>query len=78
MRVIDVLRICHSPGGWVIFGDMDQKDPRKVFSKPMKIKNITWDRLRHIEYKNVVSVNYSPKDGCMIIRYKIKGSVYDE
>lgn len=38
MRVIEALRYTHAE--WVMFGDMDENDCRKVFTKPMKTKNI--------------------------------------
>lgn len=81
MRVIDVLRTYHSVDQWVMFVDMDAvgtKDHNKIWSKPMKMKNITWDRLRHIENKYVVSVNYSPKSGYLIIRHRSEKSIFDK
>ena len=75
MRVIEALRYVHAE--WVIFGDMDEKDYRKVFTRPMKVKNIPWDRLRRMEWKWVVSVNFNPKDGAMIIRYRGKPTLYE-
>ena len=36
MRVIDALRYIHAE--WVMFGDMDENDCHKVFTKPMKTK----------------------------------------
>lgn len=47
MRVIEALRYIHAE--WVMFGDMDENDCHKVFTKPMKTKNIPWDRIRRIE-----------------------------
>ena len=49
MRVIEALRYIRAE--WVMFGDMDENDYHKVFTKPMKTKNIPWDRLRRIEWK---------------------------
>lgn len=54
MRVIEALRYIYAE--WVVFANMDEKDYRKVFTKPMKMKNIPWDRLRRIEWKWVSSV----------------------
>ena len=75
MRVIEALRYIHTE--WVMFGDMDEKDYRKVFTKPMKIKNITWDRLRRIEWKWVSSINFNKDDGILIIRYSVKRPIYE-
>ncbi len=75
MRVIEALRYIHAE--WVIFVDMDEKDYRKVFTKPMKIKNITWDRLRRIEWKWVSSINFNKDDGILIIRYSMKQPIYE-
>lgn len=75
MRVIEALRYIHTE--WVIFADMDEKDCRKVFTKPMKIKNITWDRLRRIEWKWVSSINFNKDDGILIIRYSMKRPIYE-
>ena len=75
MRVIEALRYMHTE--WVIFADMDEKDYRKVFTKPMKIKNITWDRLRRIEWKWVSSINFNKDDGILIIRYSMKRPIYE-
>ena len=75
MRVIEALRYIHTE--WVIFADMDEKDYRKVFTKPMKIKNITWDRLRRIEWKWVSSINFNKDDGILIIRYSMKRPIYE-
>ena len=75
MRVIEALRYIHTE--WVIFADMDEKDYRKVFTKPMKIKNITWDRLRRIEWKWVSSINFNEDDGILIIRYSVKRPIYE-
>ncbi|HIZ80695.1 MAG TPA: hypothetical protein H9722_01200 [Candidatus Mediterraneibacter pullistercoris] len=75
MRVIEALRYIHTE--WVIFADMDEKDYRKVFTKPMKIKNITWDRLRRIEWKWVSSINFNKDDGILIIRYSVKRPIYE-
>lgn len=75
MRVIEALRYIHTE--WVIFADMDEKDCCKVFTKPMKIKNITWDRLRRIEWKWVSSINFNKDDGILIIRYSMKRPIYE-
>ena len=75
MRVIEALRYIHTE--WVIFADMDEKDYRKVFTKPMKIKNITWDRLRRIEWKWVSSINFNKDEGILIIRYSVKRPIYE-
>ena len=75
MRVIEALRYIHAE--WVIFADMDEKDYRKVFTKPMKVKNIPWDRLRRIEWRWVTSVNFNKEDGTMIIRHSGKPSLYE-
>lgn len=76
MRVIEALRYIYAE--WVIFADMDEKDYRKVFTKPMKTKNIPWDRLRRIEWKWVSSVCFNKEDGTMIIRYSAKRPVYEK
>lgn len=75
MRVIEALRYMHTE--WEIFADMDEKDYRKVFTKPMKIKNITWDRLRRIEWKWVSSINFNKDNGILIIRYSMKRPIYE-
>lgn len=75
MRVIEALRYIYAE--WVVFANMDEKDYRKVFTKPMKTKNIPWDRLRRIEWKWVSSVCYNKEDGTMIIRYSAKRPVYE-
>lgn len=75
MRVIEALRYIHAE--WVIFADMDEKDCRKVFTKPMKMKNIPWDRLRRIEWKWVSSVCFNKEDGTLIIRYSARRSIYE-
>lgn len=75
MRVIEALRYIHTE--WVIFADMDEKDYRKGFTKPMKIKNITWDRLCRIEWKWVSSINFNKDDGILIIRYSVKRPIYE-
>lgn len=72
MKVIEALRYCQSE--WVIFVDLE-KHGCDAFSKKMKVKNITWDKLRHVEWKNVSSINYS--DECMIIRYKTSKAIYE-
>lgn len=76
MRVIEALRYIHAE--WVVFANMDKKDYRKVFTKPMKTKNIPWDRLRRIEWKWVSSVCFNKEDGTMIIRYSAKRPVYEK
>ena len=75
MRAIEALRYIHTE--WVIFADMDEKDYRKVFTKPMKTKNIPWDRLRRIEWKWVSSVCFNKEDGTLIIRYSAKRPIYE-
>ena len=75
MRVIEALRYVHAE--WVIFADMDENDYRKVFKKPMKMKNIPWDRLRRIEWKWVSSINFNKDDGILIIRYSMKRPIYE-
>ena len=75
MRVIEALRYIHAE--WVIFGDMDEKDYRKVFTKPMKVKNIPWDRLRRIEWRWVSSVNFNKENGTLVIRHSKKPTVYE-
>ena len=75
MRAIEALRYIHTE--WVIFADMDEKDYRKVFTKPMKMKNIPWDRLRRIEWKWVSSVCFNKEDGTLIIRYSAKRPIYE-
>ena len=75
MRVIDALRYIYAE--WVMFGDMDENDCRKVFTKPMKTKNIPWDRLRRIEWKWVSSINFNKDDGILIIRYSMKRPIYE-
>ena len=74
MKVIEALRYCHAD--WVVFVDLD-KTGSEAFSKKMKVKNITWDRLRHIEWKNVSSICYW-NDGCLCIRYKNNKAVYEQ
>ena len=76
MRVIEALRYIYAE--WVVFANMDEKDYRKVFTKPMKMKNIPWDRLRRIEWKWVSSVCFNKEDGTMIIRYSAKRPVYEK
>lgn len=76
MRVIEALRYIHAE--WVVFVDMDEKDYRKVFTKPMKVKNIPWDRLRRMEWKWVTSVNFNKKDGTLLIRYSGKPTLYEK
>lgn len=76
MRVIEALRYIYAE--WVVFANMDEKDYRKVFTKPMKTKNIPWDRLRRIEWKWVSSVCFNKEDGTMIIRYSAKRPVYEK
>ena len=75
MRVIEALRYIYAE--WVMFGDMDENDCHKVFTKPMKTKNIPWDRLRRIEWKWVSSINFNKEDGTLIIRYSAKRPVYE-
>lgn len=75
MRVIEALRYIHAE--WVMFGDMDEDDCRKVFTKPMKMKNIPWDRLRRMEWKWVSSINFNKEDGTLIIRYSAKRPIYE-
>ena len=75
MRVIEALRYIYAE--WVMFGDMDENDCHKVFTKPMKTKNIPWDRLRRIEWKWVSSINFNKKDGILIIRYSAKRPIYE-
>ena len=74
MRVIEALRYISAE--WVIFADMDEKDYRKIFTKPMKVKNIPWERLCRIEWQWVISVSFNKKDGTMIIRHSKKPTVY--
>ena len=75
MRVIEALRYIQAE--WVMFGDMDENDCHKVFTKPMKTKNIPWDRLRRIEWKWVSSINFNKNDGILIIRYSMKRPIYE-
>ena len=75
MRVIEALRYIHAE--WVIFVDMDEKDYRKVFTKPMKVKNIPWDRLRRIEWRWVSSVNFNKENETLVIRHSKKPTVYE-
>lgn len=75
MRVIEALRYIYAE--WVVFANMDEKDYRKVFTKPMKTKNIPWDRLRRIEWKWVSSVCFNKEDGTLIIRYSAKRPIYE-
>ena len=75
MRVIEALRYIHAER--VMFGDMDENDCHKVFTKPMKTKNIPWDRLRRIEWKWVSSINFNKDDGILIIRYSVKRPIYE-
>ncbi len=75
MRVIEALRYIHAE--WVIFADMDEKDYRKVFTKPMKMKNIPWDRLRRIEWKWVSAISFNKEDGTLIIRYSARRPIYE-
>ena len=75
MRVIEALRYIYAE--WVMFGDMDENDCHKVFTKPMKTKNIPWDRLRRIEWKWVSSISFNKKDGILIIRYSAKRPIYE-
>lgn len=75
MRVIEALRYIYAE--WVMFGDMDENDCHKVFTKPMKTKNIPWDRLRRIEWKWVSSISFDKKDGILIIRYSAKRPIYE-
>ena len=75
MRVIEALRYIHAE--WVVFANMDEKDYRKVFTKPMKTKNIPWDRLRRIEWKWVSVIAFDKEDGTLIIRYSAKRPIYE-
>lgn len=75
MRVIEALRYIHTE--WVMFGDMDEDDCHKVFTKPMKMKNIPWDKLRRIEWKWVSSIKFNENDGILIIRYSAKRPIYE-
>lgn len=75
MRVIEVLRYIHAE--WVIFCDMDEKEYSKIFTKPMKVKNISWDRLRRIEWRWVSSVSFDKENGTLIIRHSKKPTVYE-
>lgn len=75
MRVIEALRYIHAE--WVMFANMDENDYRKVFTKPMKTKNIPWDRLRRIEWKWVSSIGFNKKDGILLIRYSAKKPIYE-
>ena len=75
MRVIEALRYIYAE--WVVFANMDEKDYRKVFTKPMKTKNIPWDKLRRIEWKWVSSVCFNKEDGTLIIRYSAKRPIYE-
>ena len=50
MKVIEALRYCHAD--WVVFVDLD-KTGSEAFSKKMKVKNITWDRLRPVSYTHL-------------------------
>lgn len=76
MRVIEALRYIYAE--WVVFANMDEKDYRKVFTKPMKTKNIPWEKLRRIEWKWVSSVCFDKEDGTLIIRYSAKRPVYEK
>lgn len=75
MRVIEALRYIQAE--WIIFCDLDQKDYSKTFSKRMKKNNITWERLKRIEWKWVSSINFNKKDGILIIRYSAKRPIYE-
>ena len=75
MRVIEALRYIYAE--WVVFANMDEKDCRKVFTKPMKTKNIPWEKLRRIEWKWVSSVCFNKEDGTLIIRYSARRSIYE-
>ena len=75
MRVIEALRYIHAE--WVMFGDMDENDCHKVFTKPMKMKNIPWDRLRRIEWRWVTSVNFDKENGTLIIRHSVRPTAYE-
>lgn len=75
MRVIEALRYIHAE--WVIFCDLDQKDHSKVFSKRMKKNNIPWEKLRRIEWKWVLSINFNKDDGTLIIRYSARRPIYE-
>ena len=54
-----------------------KKDYRKVFTKPMKVKNIPWDRLRKIEWRWVTAINFNKEDGTLLIRHSAKKTVYE-
>ena len=75
MRVIEALRYIQTE--WIIFCDLDQKDHTKVFTKPMKVKNIPLDRLRRIEWRWVYSVNFNKENGTLVIRHSKKPTVYE-
>lgn len=75
MRVIEALRYIHAE--WVIFCDLDQKDHSKVFTKRMKKNNISWEKLKRIEWKWVSVINFDPRDGTLIIRYSGRKPVYE-
>ena len=75
MRVIEALRYIGAE--WIIFCDLDQKDHAKVFSKRMKKNNITWERLKRIEWKWVSYINFNKEDGTLIIRYSAKRPIYE-
>lgn len=75
MRVVEALRYISAE--WVIFCDMDEKEYSKIFTKPMKVKNISWDRLRRIEWRWVSSVSFNKENGTLIIRHSKKPTVYE-
>lgn len=75
MRVIEALRYIQTE--YVMFGDMDQKDCNKVFTKPMKTKNITWETLRKIEWKWVNGISFNKGNEAILIRYSTKPPIYE-
>lgn len=75
MRVIEALRYIHAE--WVMFGDMDENDCHKVFTKRMKKRNIPWEKLSRIEWKWVSVISFNKEDGTLIIRYSAKRSIYE-
>ena len=75
MRVIEALRYISAE--WVIFCDLDQKDHSKVFSKRMKKNNISWEKLKRIEWKWVSVINFSKDDGTLTIRYSARRPIYE-
>ena len=75
MRVIEALRYISAE--WIMFCDLDQKDHAKVFSKRMKKNNITWEKLKRIEWKFVSSIVFNKEDGTLIIRHSAKRPIYE-